>query len=123
MDNDIFVRLDADGVGDKIELALLDNDIDRARAIHNAIRRSMSALVERITARGDIEIIMVGCDDILMRMQAASYQRSFFEALMGVFETMSECTISIGVGGCLADALHNLDKAKLAGKNRIVEPR
>lgn len=116
-----FIRMDADGVGDKIELALLDNDIALAKAIHNAIRRSMQALAETINSAGNMEIIMMGCDDILLRMDAVSYRRAFFEELMQLFCMMSDCTISMGVGNSLMEALLNLNRAKLAGKNRIVE--
>jgi hypothetical protein len=116
-----FIRMDADGVGDKIELALLDDDIALAKAIHNAIRRSMRALIHRINTANDMEIIMVGCDDILIRMEAEHYRRNFLVTLMRLFNDTSGCTISIGVGSDLQEALLNLSKAKLSGKNKIVE--
>jgi hypothetical protein len=117
-----FIRMDADGVGDRIELALLNDDVACAKAIHNAIRRSMRALIQKINASGEMEIVMVGCDDILILMGAGRYRRAFFEELKELFNRLSGCTISIGVGNDLQEALLNLSKAKLSGKNRIIEP-
>lgn len=116
-----FIRLDADNVGDKIELSLLNNDIAKAKSIHNSIRESMKTLLEKITNQGDMEIIMVGCDDILIKMEASNYKKSFLEELMIIFNGISDCTISVGVGNNLHEALLNLNKAKLSGKNIIIE--
>jgi hypothetical protein len=114
--------LDADNVGDKIELALLDNDVVRARTIHDSVRESMRALSSRIEARDRTAIIMVGCDDILLRTDSEADLRAFLENLMRTFAEISGCTISIGIGHTLMECLMNLNKAKLGGKNRIVEP-
>lgn len=116
---DLFVRADADNVGDKIELAFLEGDTERAQRIHNQVQESMKEL--RIFAEQNFgEILMQGCDDIFFKMLDTVESYEQLETARIEFFNRSGFTLSIGIGPTLTEAVFNLTKAKLSGKNRIV---
>lgn len=115
----LYVRVDADSVGDQIELALLEGDTEKAQIIHNQVQESMKEL--RIFAERNFgEILMQGCDDIFFKMFDAAENFERLEAARIEFLNRSGFTLSVGVGSSSTEALLNLTKAKLLGKNRIV---
>lgn len=121
MDNLIYIRLDGDSVGDKIELALLKGDVQVAKQMHESIQRSIMEIKNKIELNQSYNILMNGCDDILFSVDKASYNIHFLEELMTDFYSLSNCTLSIGVGYTIPETMHNLKIAKLSGKNMIIE--
>jgi uncharacterized protein YjbI with pentapeptide repeats len=115
----LFVRVDADSVGDQIELALLEGDTAGAQIIHNHVQESMKEL--RIFAEQNFgEILMQGCDDIFFNMLDCVENFERLEIARTEFFNRSGFTLSIGVGASLTEAVLSLTKAKLSGKNRTV---
>jgi hypothetical protein len=119
MENKIYVRLDADNIGEKIELALLNNDIETARLIHEKVQSAMNLLNEKLENTLESQILMRGCDDILF--VTAKITDSFIGEVRETFFSASGYTISIGIGSNLSEALRNLQIAKLSGKNKVVQ--
>ena len=121
MNDLIYIRLDGDNIGDKIELSLLKGDFQLAKQIHESIQKSLKAIKNKIESQQKYNILMNGCDDILFSTDKVEYNVVFLEELMIDFFSLSKCTLSIGVGRSIAEAMHNLKIAKLSGKNMIIE--
>jgi len=115
-----YIRLDIDNVGDKIELALLDEDIDKANAIHQSVQAGMNRLRQEIESHANYSILMAGCDDLLILYKSESEDVSFLSTLKELFQSETSFTMSMGIGENLQEALMNLRKAKYLGKNIII---
>jgi len=115
-----FIRLDADSIGDKIELALLNGDISLANKIHNSVQKGIRLLSKSIKENPHFTILMVGCDDILFCSESDSPILWELEKLKDLFYEKTKASLSIGVSDNLQGAIMNLRKAKLLGKNQIL---
>lgn len=116
-----FIRIDADNIGDQIELALMNNDIEKAKEIASSVENFMRELKKKLTLNPDFKILMAGCDDILLVFDGDKLEVSrLLEEIRSDFFSRTSFTISIGVGDNLFQAMFNLKKAKLSGKNMVV---
>lgn len=120
MKKPIYVKLDADNIGDSIELALLNNNVEEAIRIHNLIQESIKKLVDEINDCG-YKILMIGCDDVLFCIEFELFDEMNLLKLMDFFNRYTDFSLSMGVGISLNEALLNLRKAKISGKNKIVK--
>jgi len=121
VDNIIYGRVDADNIGDKLELLLIRGKIEQAEKLQSNFQHTLKWLVSTLSTEEGFEILFVGCDDILFRANATNYNRYRLEQIRNKFEELCGCTLSCGVGSDLVTALQNLRIAKLEGKNRVVE--
>lgn len=119
---EIFVRLDCDTVGDKIELALFNSNPKTAQGIHDKIQINLIKLKENLESNSNIDILMIGSDDILFVIKGPAFSENFLENIKDVFFKNTGFSISIGVGRSLKESLVNLKIAKVSGKNTIVYP-
>ena len=117
----IFVRIDADNIGDKIELELLLGHTLKAQEIHNSVQAAFHSIREKFSQKMGVEILMYGCDDILLRFDLDFYDLSFIEDIKDFFYHLTSYTLSAGIGITLQQSIISLTQAKLSGKNRIVE--
>jgi len=117
----IYVRLDADRVGEKLELFLLEGNISEAGELHRSVQSAMEKLRHRVEEEG-LKVLFSGCDDALFSCPSSRYRREFLEELRGCFLERTRCSLSCGVGFTVTEALQNLRIAKLAGRDRIVGP-
>ena len=115
-----YIRLDADQIGEEIELALLNDDIEKAGSVHLLVQKGMMLLREMIISNPDFSILMSGCDDILATFSGEHLEVFLLEDLKNCFFRATTYTISIGIGDNLQEALLNLRKAKLSGRDKIV---
>jgi hypothetical protein len=118
----IVGRLDVDQVGDKLELYLLRDDIDGARVLHELIQDSMEWLRRTLVEKAGCELLYCGCDDVLFRIEVERYRQDVMEEIREQFQNRTGCTLSLGFGSSIGDALRNLCEAKLSGRNRVVGP-
>lgn len=120
MKDQLFVRLDGDNIGDSIELALMNEDFRQAQEIHNRIQKGIQSLVKVVVTIDNVNLLLVGSDDILFTIARANYTEVFVLNLNNKFFKETGFTLSIGVGVTLNQALDNLKRAKISGRNRIV---
>ena len=114
-----IIRIDVDQVGDKIELSLLDGQIETANLTHQKIQKAINDIVKLLNEAPTYKILMRGCDDILIQVEEEEYNRKFLINLMEEFYEQTKFTLSIGIGTDLGEALINLNKAKFKGRNQI----
>ena len=117
----VFGRVDADNVGDKLELYLIKGEIEAAQELHKKVQSTVHWLQCVLRDEVGFNILFAGCDDILFQGICEVYDRSQLERLRELFREQSNVTLSCGIGHSLEAALKNLRIAKLAGKNRIVD--
>lgn len=114
-----FIRLDADNIGDKIEFALLNNEIESANSIHDSVQRGIQALQRILNSDSRFKILMTGCDDLLFEFNGEPFDYQIIAHLRDTFKNESGQTISLGIGDTLQEAIINLTIAKYAGKDRV----
>jgi len=120
MEEQIFIRLDVDNVGDSIELSLLNGNFNDAQLIHNKVQENISKISLEIESLQSAIILMKGSDDILFSINKSNYKIEFLENLKNDFKTDSNFTLSIGVGQSIKESMFNLRIAKMSGKDKIV---
>jgi hypothetical protein len=116
---DMFVCIDADNVGDKLELLLLDENIDDAAALNYAIRDAMRKMCETVNAEPTAELLMVGCDDIIVKLSSVAVD-SMVTRIRSEFHSATGFTLTVGIGSSLRIALERLRRGKLVGKNIVI---
>ncbi|SIO07322.1 mCpol domain-containing protein [Algoriphagus halophilus] len=121
MENKIFVRLDVDNVGDRIELALLESNTIEAQNIHDNIQKNINSILSNIQNHKSIKVLMTGCDDILFIINKNEYDILYLEKLKSEFKLKSGFSLSIGVGTSITECMLNLHIAKVSGKDKIVD--
>lgn len=121
MSNKKYIRLDADNVGDSIELSLMNEDIKKSQETHFKIQESINSILEKLKTHSGTSILMRGCDDILLSINEKDFDVNFIEKIKREFKIESGFSLSIGIGNSIPIALQNLRIAKLSGKNKIVD--
>ena len=116
-----YIRIDCDNVGDKIELCLYEKKKEKAQGINNLIRQSISELSDSLRTLLKSEILLIGPDDILLKIDANKIDLELLNHIKGDFFTKTGITLSIGIGKDIVGAMRNLDIAKKSGKNRIYD--
>lgn len=118
--NTLFIRLDCDNVGDKIEMALYNNEPEEAQKISDIIKLNIGWFTEQILDVFNAKILLIGSDDILFTIEKESFNLQKLDFLRIEFYKKSQISISIGIGNNIRESLTNLHIAKVSGKNKIV---
>jgi hypothetical protein len=117
----IYIAMDADDVGSQIELAILSGDVEKAKKVHDAVQCAITMMRADVASDSDLSLVFSGCDDVILRVKKEIYNITIAEKLRAAFRQTSGCTMSAGVGCTIESAFTNLRKAKLGGKNRVLE--
>ena len=115
----LYIRLDGDDIGKKIELMLFKGEYQMAQSIHDNIQETMLLLRQKIQSLEGCKILMYGCDDIMFTIDSKKITKDVLLSLMDFFSEKTSSTISIGIGNSSDNALKNLQIAKLSGKGLI----
>ncbi|WP_190865169.1 mCpol domain-containing protein [Actinomadura sp. RB99] len=116
----IYAHFDGDDVGSKLELMLLDDDEESARDYSNSINIAI-ARVQEILSRSGAAIVLSGGDDLIASWTADSISFSDIERVRQTFRDVCGCTLSVGIGFCLSEAASSLRRAKLQGKDQVIQ--
>lgn len=117
----LYVYVDADKVGDLLELHLLDGNVDAAGQVHINVQNAIQHLRARVLEIPTAEIVFSGCDDVLFTLSSETYDKRIIDEIRELFYQETELSISAGVGHDVPSSLLNLRRAKLSGRNRLVE--
>jgi hypothetical protein len=115
----VYIRLDCDNVGDKIECALYNEKPEIAQNISNKIKKNIKLVVKKFKSEFNSELLLVGSDDLLLKIELKYFDIEKIEKIKFEFQKNSGITLSIGIGKTILDSLVNLKIAKVSGKNRI----
>lgn len=116
----MFIYLDGDDVGSRLELLLLDGKLEEATAFSKRVAEAMAKLRESLEQIPSLRTHLFGGDDLIAEFQASSLSPGEIDRFRKDFESRCGVTISAGAGAGIEEALANLRRAKLSGKNRLV---
>ena len=116
----MFIAVDGDDVGRKLELYILDNNINELEDFTLSLTNRFNWFVTQLYNLIQIEIHLVGGDSILASFEPNKESIEYLEKLRTDFEKQGLPTISIGIGYTPREAYFALKYAKLYGKNCLV---
>jgi CRISPR/Cas system-associated protein Cas10 (large subunit of type III CRISPR-Cas system) len=120
--HDTFAYFDGDDIGPRLELLLLDNKIEEARQYSLSINQALTQARTLLEDMHPVEVIIFGGDDLFVSWPDDKVALSDIENVKRVFLEMTGNTMSVGLGRSPKEAMHNLRRAKLLGKDKIVQP-
>lgn len=115
-----YLLADGDAIGDQIELCVLDNRLSEAGHFSACIRNALAELVQ-ITEQHDGRVVFAGGDAILCSLPSREVARAVGDRMRIRFREITSRSLSVGLGSTAAEALGHLRRAKLSGKDRLVE--
>lgn len=116
----IYVYLDGDQIGANVELFLLDEDITSAAQLQISVKKSMQSLQNQILNESSLELLMFGCDELILVGYDFFIVNNLVNKLRNSFHTDTGFTMSAGFGKTLRESIENLRRAKLLGRNRVI---
>lgn len=116
----IYVYLDGDRIGANVELFLLDEDITSAAQLQISVKKSMQSLQNQILNDSSLELLMFGCDELILVGYDFFIVKNLVNKLRKSFHIDTGFTMSAGFGKTLRESLENLRRAKLLGRNRVI---
>jgi hypothetical protein len=119
----LYVYADGDDVGKRLELLLLDNDVNFAAQYSRLISDARINLELRLLSLMSGRTIFSAGDELLVLVGAELLDIPGIRFACGEFEKDCGQRVSIGIGPSTALAATSLRRAKLLGKGRIVYGR
>ncbi|MFC1758510.1 mCpol domain-containing protein [Planctomycetota bacterium] len=116
----IYVCIDADDVGAKIELMLLDENIDEASLIANSVRNAMQSMRGTVAKNPTANLLMSGCDDIIAEFLTPDEVDTVIDRIRSEFFNSTGFSLTAGIGVSIRDAMDSLRRGKLMGKDQVV---
>lgn len=115
----IYAFFDGDNIGDTLEILLMENKVAEAQNFSNNIKVAFTEIKAKLKSSPDVEIIIAGGDDLLIKYNPALHDKSLLEEVSAIFKARTNHSMSCGVGEDIPQSVQNLYLAKLYGKNRI----
>jgi GTP cyclohydrolase III len=113
----IFLALDGDGVGYRLEHFTLMNDTDSLTAFSIKFQAAMDWLESCLIKDFEGQIIFSGGDNLLAKLKINGSSFLLIENLREEFYVRSDSTLSMGIGISPQRAYFALKLAKASGKN------
>ncbi len=107
-------------MGDRIELLLLDGDVEGAAELSARLQQALDTLGNTLKCDFGGHIIFAGGDDLLAQVPLVRASVEFSDMLRKLYQRICGCTLSIGFGQSPERAVDALRRAKLSGKNQAV---
>lgn len=115
-----YMFFDGDGIGDTLEIFLIENRIREAKDFSEILTQTMNELRDILERNTDVEIIICGGDDLLIKTLACIDCEGIVNSIRSKFSSRTGHTMSCGIGDDVPTSVRNLYTAKLYGKNRVL---
>lgn len=115
-----YLYLDGDDVGNRLELLLLDGNLADAAHVSDLLTSAMQDLRGALEATPNVEVRLCGGDDLIAVFNDGALDEARLAEIRSAFHAACGITVSAGVGTSVEQALSNLRRAKLGGKDRVV---
>jgi len=117
----MYAFFDGDGIGNLVELLLIENRIEEAKEFSESLMNALKSVVDYLNDETDIEIIIAGGDDLLIVTENGKIPKKLLNKIRNIFKKSNSqnATMSCGIGNSIQEAIFNLERAKLLGKDRI----
>ena len=116
----MFIAIDGDDVGRKIELYIIDNRIEDLENFTHSLTKRLEWLANQLRYSLNVKIHLLGGDSILVSCKNQDRVPEILEELRIEFSCEGLPTISIGIGKTPREAYLALKYAKLREKNCVV---
>jgi hypothetical protein len=117
-DTGIYAYFDADDVGARIELSLLEGDVEGASLVSQRVSAAILWLGECLAREFGGQVKFAAGDEVLALLGRVP-SRYEIDAVREEFQSRCGLSISCGLGEGSNDAVSQLRLAKLRGKNRL----
>jgi CRISPR/Cas system-associated protein Cas10 (large subunit of type III CRISPR-Cas system) len=117
----MYAFFDGDNIGPTVEKLLTKGQVREASELSENIKLALAEVEKIIEFSNEVELIILGGDDILVKYHYHSLESSkfFLEKIRERFFVLTGNTMSCGVAEDIPGAIWNLHLAKLYGKNMI----
>lgn len=116
----MYAYFDGDNIGDSIELLLINANVKEATKLSVKLNDAIRQLKDELNDKLDIEIILYGGDDLLIKYDDVSDHLNIIQVARKNYFDCCGHYISCGCGDTLNIAMENLRKAKLMGRNHFI---
>lgn len=115
----LYAFFDGDNIGLTLERLLTENKVSEATTFSENVKTAILEIEGILKSTADIDIVILGGDDILIKFDLAEHDIDFLKSIMDRFRVTTGNTMSCGVGENIPKSIWNLHLAKLYGKNII----
>ena len=115
----LYLAADGDDVGRKLEFFIVTNQMEPLSDFFHNFQSAMVWLAKKLSDEFNAKIIFNGGDSLLVSLQFDDISVSKLESLRIQFSSLSDATLSFGLGNNPRQAYFALKLAKASGKNRI----
>jgi hypothetical protein len=114
-----YAFFDGDNIGISMEILLTENRVFEAQKFSQNISSAMKEIRKILSSISDINIIILGGDDIFLEYNSFTTELFFIEDIRRIFKEITGNSMSCGIGKTPAESIRNLYLAKLYGKDRV----
>lgn len=115
----MFAFFDGDDIGPKLEILLIENKLQEASLFSESINIAMKEIESFLIKTKNIRVHILGGDDVLVEYDQSVDENFLVSEINNIFKARTGCTMSCGIGENLNQAIWNLHKAKLFGKDNV----
>lgn len=117
-----YAFFDGDSIGNAIDNLFRSGKIQEARHLSESIKHAIFEIEQLVNAVDNMELIIAGGDDILIKYDPEIYNLDFLTRLSGIFTKHTGLSMSFGDGENIDQAINNLMEAKQQNKGYIISP-
>jgi hypothetical protein len=118
-DHCLYIAIDGDDVGQRLEHFVLTNDIDGLITFSRAYQSRVAWLSAKLSSELRATILFCAGDSLLASMAYSCSAAVALDQVRKEFADGVERTLSIGIGSTPREAYLALKLAKLSGKNQL----
>lgn len=107
-----YVFFDGDNVGKNLEILLNSNRLGEASTLSENIKIALTKIEKKLLELKDINIIILGGDDVLIGYESGSYDDSFLNEIAQIFKIQTGLSMSFGTGSTVFESINNLHFSK-----------
>ena len=115
----MFAFLDGDDIGSTLEILLLQGELHKTTAFSENINNALAEIKIFLKSQPNVKTHILGGDDILIEYDQTVVENSVIDELRSIFVKITGNRMSCGIGNDVNQAIWNLHKAKLLGKDRV----
>ncbi|MEM9681202.1 MAG: mCpol domain-containing protein [Bacteroidota bacterium] len=115
----VYAFLDGDSIGTRLEELLSKSKALEAALLSETIKTAMLEIDRLLSSKDDVEIIILGGDDVLIQYEYEIYGTEIVHEIIHTFKTVTGLSMSCGIGLSINQSILSLDAAKKNGKNLV----
>lgn len=111
---------DGDEIGTTLEDLLREDKVEDASKLSAMINLAMQEVKDYLNKIEKYEILIWGGDDLLIKTNNGKISQTVIDKIRKTFFERTGCTVSVGIGLSIIDAMNKLGEAKNSGRNKVI---